>query len=52
MGLFYAVGGVDVELSVEEIRAGLYGALEQLGARQRVWRCRLISRGCIRNPGF
>jgi len=36
MSLFFAVGSPETELSADEIRAGLYGALDQLGPRKRV----------------
>lgn len=36
MSLYFAVGSPERELSAEEIRTGLFGALEQLGMRRRV----------------
>jgi nickel-dependent lactate racemase len=36
MSLFFAAGSPSAEMSVEEIKAGLYGALDKLGARMRV----------------
>jgi nickel-dependent lactate racemase len=36
MSLFFAAGSPSAEMSAEEIKAGLYGALDQLGARTKV----------------
>ncbi len=36
MSLLFGVGSAEMELSAEEIRAGLYEALEKLGERRRV----------------
>jgi nickel-dependent lactate racemase len=36
MSLFFAAGSPSAEMSVEEIKAGLYGALDKLGARTKV----------------
>ncbi|HMH14438.1 MAG TPA: lactate racemase domain-containing protein [Edaphobacter sp.] len=36
MGLFFAAGSPSTEMSAEEIKAGLYAALDKLGARMKV----------------
>jgi nickel-dependent lactate racemase len=36
MSLFFAAGSPSAEMSAEEIKAGLYGALDKLGARTKV----------------